>query len=485
MFANNMATIQPRSFALKSNDNQKYLRYIHERIENLDGLVQLSEHNVQSEYAKFQMEPADSGNGGLVHIKCCFNNRYLRRANHRQYWIVAGASEREEDTSQWSCTLFKPDFVHSDQEAVIRLIHVQLRHYVTSYTVNDFNQCLFAGFPTPNPGNAIDVYTVVDLEPLLLPRSFALKSNDNKKYLRYIHRRVENLAGLVQLSEENVKSEYAKFQTEPADSGNGGLVHIKCCFNNRYLRRANRRQYWIVAGASEPEEDTSQWSCTLFEPEVVHSDKEAVIRLIHVQLRHYVSSFTVNDFNQCLFAGTKNPKPGNAMDMYTVVDLEPPLLPSPFVLKSNNNDMYLRYMPDQENNIHQILRFSAQDRTSEHAQFQVERANGRDHQTKHYVHIKCLYNGKYLRRMDKYKLLILAAAENRDENTERWTCTLFKPQSVGPTGNNRNNVLCRLRHVATGLYTKPFVDNRSELRLGDEVPDPYGVDVYTAICTFT
>ena len=244
----------------------------------------------------------------------------------------------------------------------------------------------------------------------ILPRSFALKSNDNKKYLRYIHRRIENFVGLVKLSEENVKSEYAKFQMEPADRGYGGLVHIKCCFNNRYLRRANHRQYWIVAGAAEPEEDTDHWSCTLFEPEVVHSGNKAVIRLIHVQLGHYVTSYTVNDFNQCLFAGSSTPNPGNAIDVYTVVDLEPLLLPSPFVLKSNNNDMYLRYMPDPENNIHQILQFSAQDRTSEYAQFQVERPNSRDHQTNHYVHIKCLYNGKYLRRMDKYKLLILAAA---------------------------------------------------------------------------
>ncbi|XP_050121482.1 uncharacterized protein LOC126599196 [Malus sylvestris] len=152
---------------------------------------------------------------------------------------------------------------------------------------------------------------------------------------------------------------------EPEESGYGGRVHIKSCYNNRYLRRANHRQYWIVAGAYEPEEDLSHWSCTLFEPEVVRSDNKAVIRLIHVRLGHYVTSFTKNDFNQCLLAETKTPNLHNAMDVYTVVGLEPLLLPSPFVLKSNNNDMYLRYMLDQENNIHQILQFSAQDRTSE------------------------------------------------------------------------------------------------------------------------
>ena len=150
-----MATILPRSFALRSNDNNKYLRHIDRIIENLVGLVQLSEDNARSDYAKFQMEPADSGNGGRVHIKCCFNNKYLRRANNHQWWIVAGASEPEEDTDHWSCTLFEPEVVHSGNKAVIRLIHVQLGHYVTSYTVNDFNQCLFAGYSTPTPATPL------------------------------------------------------------------------------------------------------------------------------------------------------------------------------------------------------------------------------------------------------------------------------------------------------------------------------------------
>ncbi|KAB2609997.1 hypothetical protein D8674_040817 [Pyrus ussuriensis x Pyrus communis] len=169
-----MATILPRSFALKSNNNKKYLRYIHQRIVNLDGLVQLSEEDVKSEYAKFQMEPADSDYGGLVHIKCCFNNKYLRRANDHQYWIVAGACEPEEDKKHWSCTLFEPVVVHSDNKAVFRLLHVQLGHFVTSFTVNDFNQCLFAETNTPNLHNDMDVYTVVDLEPLVLPKYWDL-----------------------------------------------------------------------------------------------------------------------------------------------------------------------------------------------------------------------------------------------------------------------------------------------------------------------
>ncbi|XP_008374992.1 uncharacterized protein LOC126625649 [Malus sylvestris] len=315
----------------------------------------------------------------------------------------------------------------------------------------------------------------------LLPRSFALKSNNNQKYLRYIHQSYENLHGILQFSEVDDKSPNAKFQMEPAYGGYEGLVHIKCCYNNKYLRRPNEHQHWIVAQADRPEEDLNHWTCTLFEPRVVHADNKAVLRILHVQLGHYVMSLTSNDFHQCLFAERADPNPQNDLDVCTVVDLDPLALPNTFVLKSNICNKYLRYMLDEENQTHEIVQFSGKDPKSEYSIFQVEQANNQDDQDNHYVHIKCTVNNKYFRRMDKDKQLIMAAADQRDENKKSWACTLFKPEHVGQAGNNNNNVLCRLRHVQSNLYTRPFVENRFELRLNGERPDPQGVDVYTAI----
>ncbi|CAN6714470.1 unnamed protein product [Malus baccata var. baccata] len=338
-----------------------------------------------------------------------------------------------------------------------------------------------------------------------LPSFFALKSNHSKKCLRIINQNIGKYQGVVQFSGDDVNSSHARFEVERAD-GNGELVHIKCTTNGKYLRRGDEREWWIVAAGDEPEEDQSHWTCTLFEPQVVNKDNKAVIRLLHVQLGRYIRLYTANqgaaflsrtvlpsgvghfveeaaanNFHLCLYADEIAPKPENRLVEYTVIDLNPLALPSPFVLKSNSCDKYLSYILDEESQNHEIVQFSGEDPKREQSIFQVEQANSKDHKENHYVHIKCLYNNKYLRRMDVDKQLIMAVADRRDESTKSWGCTLFKPERVGKASKNHNNVLCRLRHVQSGLYTRPFVENRFELRLSDERPDSHGVDVYTAI----
>ncbi|PRQ56496.1 putative Agglutinin domain, aerolysin-like toxin, beta complex domain-containing protein [Rosa chinensis] len=109
-----------------------------------------------------------------------------------------------------------------------------------------------------------------------LPRFVVLKSNNNNKYLSYTKINEENVdqvpMGLLKFSGEEVGSHYAKFEVEMAKSSeNQGLVHIRCCHNNKYWVRlletnTSNHDHWIVARAEEPEEDRSKSSCTLFEP---------------------------------------------------------------------------------------------------------------------------------------------------------------------------------------------------------------------------
>ncbi|KAL6179639.1 hypothetical protein ACLB2K_046311 [Fragaria x ananassa] len=81
-----------------------------------------------------------------------------------------------------------------------------------------------------------------------------------------------------------------------------------------------------------------------------------------------------------------------------------------------------------------------------------------------------------------FYLLILAVADQPDEDKSSWTCTLFKPEHVEPPGKNTpDKVLCRIRHGQTDLCTRPFVDSRSELQLGDKDPDLEEVVAYTAM----
>lgn len=113
-------------------------------------------------------------------------------------------------------------------------------------------------------------------DEITLPRFVVLKSNHNNKYLSYTNISEENVdqvpTGFLKFSGEEVGSHYAKFEVEMAKScENKGLVHIRCCYNNKYwvrLLRTNTPEddHWIVAKADEPEEDRSKSSCTLFEP---------------------------------------------------------------------------------------------------------------------------------------------------------------------------------------------------------------------------
>ncbi|XP_048444086.1 uncharacterized protein LOC125479098 [Pyrus x bretschneideri] len=314
----------------------------------------------------------------------------------------------------------------------------------------------------------------------LLPRYFALKSNNNRKCLRYIDQVVENLHGVLQFSEEDFNSPYARFEMETANNGDGSYVHIKSRWNNKYLRRADDQHWWIVAGADEPEESENLWSCTLFKPVAVHAHNNLVLlRLQHVQLGHYVKLFSANAFRSCLFAHQPNPD-HQMMDAYTVIDLVPVGIPNHFVLKSNNNDRYLRYKLDEDIINREILQFTAVEPTNPDTKFQIELANSRENQDNHYVHIKCSHNNKYFRRLDQNNLLILAAADQRDEDKRRWSCTLFKPELVGQADKDNNNVLCRLQHVQSSLYTRPFIESRLELRLNQLSPDLQELDVYTA-----
>ncbi|CAN6555625.1 unnamed protein product [Malus baccata var. baccata] len=159
--------------------------------------------------------------------------------------------------------------------------------------------------------------------------------------------------------------------------------------------------------------------------------------------------------------------------------MAPPVLPSPFLLKADINNKYLRYQLDSESDLHEIVQFSEDNENSRFIKFTTEKPNNEDYADKNYVHIKCSYNGNYLRRVDQNRLLVLAAAADRNETKDNWACTLFKVEHVGPTDSNNLITRCRLRHLQSDLLTRPFIENRFELRLNQKTPDAGGVDIYS------
>ncbi|GFY94439.1 hypothetical protein Acr_09g0008850 [Actinidia rufa] len=170
----------PRFVVLKSNYNSKYLRYINEDVQ-VHGFLQFSGEEVVSPYVKYEVEMAKNGKG-LVHIRCCYNNKYWVRWSSSHWWIVAGADEPDEDQSKWSCTLFEPVYA-DDAKTIVRFRHVQLGHNACLWrAAPPHESCLFAGSAQPDK-DLCDVYTIIDWESLLiLPKHIAFKG-DNGNYL--------------------------------------------------------------------------------------------------------------------------------------------------------------------------------------------------------------------------------------------------------------------------------------------------------------
>ncbi|CAL8119835.1 unnamed protein product [Prunus armeniaca] len=185
----------PRFVVVTSNTNGKYLRYIDEDIKNdvPAGYLKFSGQEGGSQYAKFEVEMArSSGNEGLVHIKCCYNNKYWVRRSSSSYLIAAVADEPVEDKSQYSCTLFEPvyindDFLVGDNKStnhipVLRFRHTGRGEYLTIYQANDkLSGGLYVEDKDHNP-KLFDVFTVTDWESLfmMLPKHVAFKGHNGR-----------------------------------------------------------------------------------------------------------------------------------------------------------------------------------------------------------------------------------------------------------------------------------------------------------------
>lgn len=171
---------------------------------------------------------------------------------------------------------------------------------------------------------------------MALPRFIGLQSKSNSKYLHYVKEDVQ-ARGFLRSSGEEVVSPYAKYEVQIANNW-AGLVHIRCVYNNKYFVSRSQDDWWIVAGAREPDEDKSKWSCTLFEPVFVDGK---TIRFRHVQLGHYVTvRRTCDAFDSCIYAGCHEvDKDQN--DVFTITDWESLSILPKYVAFKGDNGKYL------------------------------------------------------------------------------------------------------------------------------------------------
>ncbi|CAI0557617.1 unnamed protein product [Linum tenue] len=158
--------------------------------------------------------------------------------------------------------------------------------------------------------------------PLGLPRTVVLKSKYNGEYIRYTNEEI-TFQRYLQATADAAASPLAKFHVE-ASKTSTDLVHIRCAYSNKYWAAASRGNPWIAAAADGPEEDQSNWSCTLFEPVVLAESDNRVFRLRHVQLNRYATLFdnSASPLHNFVQAVSEHPDLAFLMDAYEVVDRE-------------------------------------------------------------------------------------------------------------------------------------------------------------------
>ncbi|CAI0428535.1 unnamed protein product [Linum tenue] len=323
----------PKYVLLKSMYNNKYLRCIDEAGKQ-QGFLQFSGDDAASLDSRFEIITTSSG---LIHLKCCSNNKYWQRSSPSQWWIRCGpAASPVKTQSNWSCTLFEPVPVDG-LDGVFRFRHVELKQYAGSFNSGPpFGDCLYAGSEDPNEEDLRDVFVVIDASSsskkpprknvtTTLPSFVAIKSRYNHKYVRYRGGHGDEQEGFLQVSEENPAAigGYAKFEVVRAKN-DGELVHLKCCSNSKYWRSSSQGRWWVSGSAAKPKENSSDWACTLFKPVYVDGGggDGTSVRLLHVQLGRYACLFRSDSaFGGCLYAASDDPSPDMA-DVFTFVDWE-------------------------------------------------------------------------------------------------------------------------------------------------------------------
>ncbi|XP_027341707.1 uncharacterized protein LOC113854721 [Abrus precatorius] len=256
---------------------------------------------------------------------------------------------------------------------------------------------------------------------LALPRLIALqRKGTDDKYLRLVHKD-KKLQGFLQNSGDEIVSPYTKFETERSKSDEN-LVHIRCCYNNKYLVRSSEEDNWIVVAAHEPEEDKSKWSCTLFQPCVTDADGSS-FSFLHVQHGGYLDIDA--DLN-CLCIRQVDIASAQS---FKVLNMESSVILPQHVTFKGYNDLYLSARVIQSHPYHQFASDDIYDSTIRYEVFRLSNGN---------VRIKSNHFGKFWRRSPNW---IWA---DSDDTTANNSDTVFWPVKIKDNvialknlGNNR------------------------------------------------
>ncbi|KAI3937161.1 hypothetical protein MKW92_049779 [Papaver armeniacum] len=247
-----MAERLPKVVILQSNYNNKYLHF-NDAIPKLADALQFDGDYSFGLETRFVLQPATTGSG-LFHIRSMYNNKYWSRGPVNNYrMITARATNTEENTSKWSCTLFQPIFVNAGDNWTVRFRHVNTSNYVCLWpTATPTNNCLNAHSSSPRK-DLWDVCTIIDWQSVvMLPNRIVIKG-DNGFYLRTYN------DGFMDFTRGSLENEDLEYEVTP--SRNGG-IRVKSIPFGKYWRDDDN-SCWVFADGSYP---TIHYTDTVFLP---------------------------------------------------------------------------------------------------------------------------------------------------------------------------------------------------------------------------
>ncbi|CAN1179263.1 hypothetical protein LINPERPRIM_LOCUS36746 [Linum perenne] len=178
----------------------KYMNYTLEGDGDFKQIAATRSDTAWNPLSKFEVVPSDV-HSSMIHIRCCYNNKFLRRGNDKERYIYAVAEEKEENQDSWTCTLFTPEFM---ADGTVRFLHTQMETYAQCSvdTRDPLWMCIIGYSPDPNLEH--NFFQVIDWESLVkLPKHLAFKA-DIRFYLGIVKETGDALR--FQIDDESDKS---------------------------------------------------------------------------------------------------------------------------------------------------------------------------------------------------------------------------------------------------------------------------------------
>ncbi|KAA0039951.1 uncharacterized protein E5676_scaffold266G00970 [Cucumis melo var. makuwa] len=286
----------PKFAALKSKYNNKYLRYVNEKSSPVRTFLQYSGDEILTPFTKFEFEKAQS-DPSSYHIKCCYNNKYLVSASSSDHhYIVAGADQKQEDKSKWTCTLFRPTYDNYHQS--FRFSHVYLGSHVVLWRFHaPYGECLRAQSSYHTKDHPCDLNMVINMESLIALPKFLAFTGDNGLYLREIKRGSNNVPYL-QFGSSSVDDSTIRMESFITKDGS---TRFKSSHSGKFWRCDHTSNYFVILDYSTYDNDnnTQRSTDTLFSPTQISPN---VVALRNLGNGNFVKRYSSGNDQNFLFA---------------------------------------------------------------------------------------------------------------------------------------------------------------------------------------